>query len=87
MPYQGHGTNHPQNGILLRTDIHTLFDLGLLAVDAETMTVITAKALEGSDYASLAGVRLRQPRDLGVAPSKAALDRQREKAGLTRDWC
>ncbi|WP_437800589.1 HNH endonuclease [Sorangium sp. So ce693] len=82
--YQGPDTNHPQNGLLLRTDIHTLFDLGLLAVDTESMSVITAKALTGSDYASLAGTPLRQPRDRALYPSKPALDRHREKAGLTR---
>lgn len=37
MPYQGPGTNHPSNGLLLRADLHTLFDLGLLSVDHETL--------------------------------------------------
>ena len=32
-PYLGEETNHPQNGLLLRADIHSLFDLGLLSVD------------------------------------------------------
>ncbi|WP_437609777.1 HNH endonuclease [Sorangium sp. So ce834] len=82
--YQGPGTNHPQNGLLLRTDIHTLLDLGLLAIDTESMTVITADALAGSDYASLAGTPLRLPRDRALSPCKTALDRQREKAGLNR---
>jgi putative restriction endonuclease len=37
MPYLGQDTNHPSNGILLRADIHTLFDLGLLSIDTDTM--------------------------------------------------
>ncbi len=32
MPYNGDHTNHIQNGILLRSDIHVLFDLGLLTI-------------------------------------------------------
>ncbi|RZM24778.1 MAG: HNH endonuclease, partial [Pedobacter sp.] len=32
MPYNGDYTNHIQNGILLRSDIHVLFDLGLLTI-------------------------------------------------------
>ena len=33
IPYKGSSTNHIQNGILLRADIHTLFDLDLLRID------------------------------------------------------
>ena len=33
VPYKGEETNHVQNGILLRGDIHTLFDCGLIAID------------------------------------------------------
>jgi HNH endonuclease len=45
VPYRGVHTNHPQNGLLLRTDLHTLFDLGLLAVDTQDMTIIVAPSL------------------------------------------
>ena len=30
IPYNGKQSNHPKNGLLLRTDIHTLFDKGLI---------------------------------------------------------
>ena len=82
--YQGPATNHPQNGLLLRTDVHTLFDLGLIAVDTQGMTVIIADVLVGSEYAALAGRRLRLPANPSLSPSKTALDHHREKAGLTR---
>lgn len=36
-PYLGEETNHPQNGLLLRADIHSLFDLGLISIDPETL--------------------------------------------------
>src|SRR5271155_3471993 len=35
-PYRGLQSNHPQNGLLLRADLHSLFDLGMLAVDPLT---------------------------------------------------
>lgn len=38
-PYRGKNDNHPSNGLLLRADIHTLFDLNLIAIDPSTMTV------------------------------------------------
>ena len=34
-PYFGAHTNHVTNGLLLRADIHTLFDRGLIKVDAD----------------------------------------------------
>lgn len=38
-PYVGGSTNHPENGLLLRADIHTLFDLNLMAIDPISFTV------------------------------------------------
>ena len=35
IPYQSTETNHPSNGLLLRADLHTLFDIGLIAVDPD----------------------------------------------------
>jgi hypothetical protein len=80
VPYQGDQTNHPQNGMLLRTDLHTLFDLGLLAVDAASMTILIAPVLAGSEYERLAGQKLEGPLEASLAPSKAALEQHRLKA-------
>jgi len=38
-PYKGENDNHINNGLLLRTDIHTLFDLNLLAIHPETLVI------------------------------------------------
>jgi putative restriction endonuclease len=38
-PYRGQRDNHPANGLLLRADIHTLFDLDLLAIEPSTLRV------------------------------------------------
>ncbi|MBW4531218.1 MAG: HNH endonuclease [Aphanothece saxicola GSE-SYN-MK-01-06B] len=82
VPFIGRETNHVQNGLLLRTDIHTLFDLGLIAIDTTYMQVILHESLGGSEYKSLSGVSLRQPATELQSPSKAALDRHRVLAGL-----
>lgn len=36
-PYQGEADNHPENGLLLRSDIHTLFDLDLIGIEPERL--------------------------------------------------
>lgn len=69
-PYRGPQDNHLSNGLLLRTDVHTLFDLHLLGIDPDTLTVFLHPCLRNSEYASLAGRRIASP--VGV-PSSAAL--------------
>lgn len=60
-PYRGAATNVTPNGLLLRADIHTLFDLYLISVDPETRTVCVAPKLAGTTYGELQGVTLRNP--------------------------
>jgi hypothetical protein len=38
-PYLGENDNHPENGLLLRADIYTLFDLDLLGTEPDTLRV------------------------------------------------
>lgn len=38
-PYLGTNDNNPSNGLLLRADIHTLFDLNLIGIDPDTLLV------------------------------------------------
>jgi predicted restriction endonuclease len=78
--YRGSQTNHPANGLLLRADLHDLFDLGLVAVDTASMRVALAKDLAGTMYESLAGHRLHVPADGNLRPSVEALDRHRERS-------
>lgn len=82
IPYRGPQTNHVQNGILLRSDIHTLFDCGLITVDPETDKVILSPRIIGSSYRQLAGRRIRRPKDVHGRPSKAALLDHRKRCGL-----
>jgi putative restriction endonuclease len=76
-PYLGPHTNHVTNGLLLRADIHTLFDLGLLAVDADHR-VVGAEILLGSDYAALIDQPLELPSREADRPSGKALEWHRD---------
>ena len=60
-PYQGEHSHHPQNGLLLRADLHSLFDLGLIAINPATMKVIISKRLLGSQYKHHDGQVIREP--------------------------
>lgn len=82
MPYRGPDTNHLANGLLLRADLHILFDIGQVAIDTTTMTVLVSEHLKETVYASLAGVQLRLPVDVHYQPSVAALNEHRAWAHL-----
>lgn len=81
-PYRGRHTHHPSNGLLLRADLHGLFDLGKLAVDTRQMTVLVASDLLDSNYRLLAGRPLRLPQNPELRPDIDALDQHRRLAGL-----
>ena len=82
IPYKGTDFHHPANGLLLRADIHTLFDLHFLCVDTNSMTVLLSPDLEGTSYDYLAGKSLFLPKDEKFRPNKEALDMHRKEAGL-----
>lgn len=81
-PYRGPETNHPGNGILLRADFHTLFDLQLIAIDAETMTLLVSRSLAGTCYEDYRGKSIKLPDVHRDRPSVAALEQHRRKSGL-----
>ena len=57
-PYRGQNDNHPDNGLLLRADLHTLFDLDLLGVHPDTLCVSITKDAKRGDYAEFDGSSL-----------------------------
>ncbi|MBI4996794.1 MAG: HNH endonuclease [Rhodocyclales bacterium] len=73
-PYRGQHTNVISNGLLLRTDIHTLFDLYLIAIDSHTMSVQIAPELVATEYASYAGKPIHTPTSVKDRASPGALD-------------
>lgn len=80
-PYMGSHTNVTSNGLLLRADLHTLFDLGLIAVDAVSMKVLISPSLAGTEYAALAGQKVTIPVSTADMPEKGALAWHRAGCG------
>jgi putative restriction endonuclease len=72
-PYSGRSSDQVCNGLLLRADVHTLFDCGLLAFDPMNRQVVLADKLRKSDYAHLAGRILREPCHPSEQPSPLSL--------------
>lgn len=79
--YQGPGTNHLSNGLLLRADLHSLFDFGLLSVDAATLTILVSSKVASSEYWEYRGAGLKLGR-AQATPSPQALNYHRLIAGL-----
>lgn len=73
-PYLGPKTNHTSNGLLLRADIHTLFDLGLLNIHPTELTVELSEDMKNSEYSQLNGTHLRLPPIINEQPNQNALE-------------
>jgi predicted restriction endonuclease len=65
-----------QNGILLRADWHTLFDLGKWAIHPKTHRIRLSADLSDPAYTKFEGRRLNLPIDPKCAPSGLELDRR-----------
>jgi len=84
-PYLGPDTNAIKNGILLRADIHTLWDLGLLAVDPDTGEVWVSPEVDDPTYRMLSGQPLKHPAHTAQHPSVSALQQQWDFVHKKRD--
>jgi hypothetical protein len=74
IPDRGELTHSPSNAILLRADLHNLFDLGRLAIDTRTLTVRISQEILGSSYRILQGRPVRLPDNPELRPDLFALD-------------
>ena len=81
-PYKGDHSHHVQNGLLLRADLHTLFDLGLLTISHEYRVKLSSSARADGSYAHLDNVKIALPSDHTKHPSLTALERHRSWAGI-----
>lgn len=79
-PYLGTGSHVPGNGLLLRADLHTLFDLHLVTV-MPFGTVRVAPDLRGSEYEEFDERQVRRPTDASYVPNVAALADHNEACG------
>jgi len=68
-PYNGPSTSTVNNGLLLRTDLHTLFDLGFLGIEPTTLSINIHESIEEPDYRALHGKRIRLPSSEQDRPS------------------
>jgi putative restriction endonuclease len=71
-PYIDERSNHPQNGLCLRVDLHRLFDEGLISLTSRN-TVAVSDHLAGTSYAGLEGAPVSPPVDVLMKPSPEAL--------------
>ena len=81
-PYWGEATNHVTNGVLLRADLHTLFDLGKISVNADTHSVIVSDDLKTTVYGPLHGKKLNLPSDPAHQPNFQVIREHRAAAKL-----
>ena len=69
-PYLGQQTNILGNGLLLRADIHGLFDAGVIAFNPRDLRVVLSKQAQGSRYERELGKEtLRVPSKAGSKPN------------------
>lgn len=73
-PYRGDDDNHPENGLLLRKDIHALFDKDLIGIEPLSKSIQLHPSLEGSHYSDLNGKRLILSNNSPYKPSLLALN-------------
>lgn len=71
--YHGMQSNGISNGMLLRADVHLLFDRNLLAVNPDDSKIVVSKHLRESEYAELSGRRIRRPAESMYWPNASCL--------------
>ena len=65
-------SNHIQNGLLLRIDLHKMYDSGLLTID-DSYQVHISKKVTSPDYTMFDGIIISLPTDASKHPSKDAI--------------
>jgi putative restriction endonuclease len=77
-PYSLVGRHDVTNGLLLRSDLHTLFDRGYMTVAPDLHVMVSTRIREefenGRDYYALHGRPVRQPVAPVFAPAREMLD-------------
>jgi len=78
-PYSDGGKHEPSNGLLLRSDIHKLFDTGYITVDPADRRIVVSDRIRqefenGKEYYQLHGKPLHLPGDPALVPSEVNLE-------------
>lgn len=76
-PYSDGGSHNPSNGLLLRQDVHTLFDRGYLTVSPDYRVEVSRRLKDefdnGKEYYALAGKSIPLPENPAFRPSAEQL--------------
>jgi putative restriction endonuclease len=76
-PYADGGSHEISNGILMRRDIHSLFDLGYVTISPDMKFEVSKKIREeyenGRYYYTLHGTEIERPEEQAHWPDRAAL--------------
>ena len=80
-PVAGNGGHELSNGLLLRRDLHALFDQHYVSID-ENMNFVVSKRIKeefenGREYYSLHGKKIAEPAEERYRPSRMALEKHR----------
>ena len=70
--YVNEESNHVQNGICLRVDMHKLFDNGLISIDSD-FKVVVSSMLQSTEYRKFNGIKLKLPKNKSYYPSATVL--------------
>ncbi len=81
-PYRGDNDHHIENGILLRADLHTLFDLGLLGIDPAGVIARFHPDAIANGYAEWDGRALKALNGTELQLSRKALSMKWKAFGL-----
>ncbi len=85
-PYSDGGAHEARNGLLLRRDIHSLFDTGYVTVTPDLRFEVSRRIKEdfenGRDYYALHGRRIRAPQETRQHPDPVALSWHNENSFL-----
>lgn len=73
-PYRGEGSQVVSNGMLLRADIHQLYDAHLLTVDPGDYHVRLSDSIKGGIYGKYNGATINVPNDPSLQPNKKLLE-------------
>lgn len=78
-PYKVIQKHEVSNGLLMRSDLHRLFDDGYLTIDPLEHRVVVSKRIKeefenGRDYYGLEGLRIREPNEPWAKPGAENLE-------------
>ncbi|MDB4777833.1 HNH endonuclease [bacterium] len=74
VPYCETESNEPANGLLLRADVHSLFDAGLIGIEPSSLTIHVAAKILNTEYGELQGKPVLKPSNAKARPNQDAME-------------